>query len=149
MPASIGNKYAVGNNGGSPPIGIDVLWDGWYNDILELYEQGAADVEIRALIFKKCKGKTKASYTLWERWIKEEEEFSETIKAGRLLSEAWWNKNGRINLDNKEFNYTGWYMNMKNRFGWRDKTDIDHTSKGQILTAPIFLHPDGTTQDAD
>jgi len=127
MAAPKGNKNAIGNEGGHPKTGIDILWDDWYNDILELYSKGASDVEIRALIAKNCASKTKASYTLWDRWIEEEIEFSETIKMGRIFSEAWWNKISRENLENKDFSFTGWYMNMKNRFGWRDKSEVENT----------------------
>ncbi len=133
MSAPIGNKNAIGNNGGAPKIGLSILWKNWYNDILSLYSEGASDVEIRALIYEKTKGKTKASFTLWDRWMKEEVEFSETIKAGKLMSEAWWHKEGRTSLREKEFNYTGWYMQMKNRFGWADKQELDHTSKGDKI----------------
>jgi hypothetical protein len=72
MPAPKGNKNAIGNKGGKPSTEIDILWDGWYNDILELYSEGASDVEIRCLIYEKCKGKTKCSFDLWERWLKDE-----------------------------------------------------------------------------
>ena len=101
---------------------IKDLPEGWYNDILSLYKDGASDVEIKALIYD---WRGSFSNDLWDRWLKDEPQFSETIKAGKMLAEAWWNKNGRINLNSKEFNYTGWYMQMKNRYGWKDTQQID------------------------
>ena len=112
------------------PKSVFDLPEGWYNDVLNLYSEGASDVEVKALIYQWRKS---FSNDLWERWIEEEEQFSETIKIGKLLSEAWWNKAGRKNLSNKDFSYTGWYMNMKNRFGWTDKVANDHTSKGEPI----------------
>jgi hypothetical protein len=106
---------------GRPKEGIESLPKEWYKEVLELYTNGAADIEIFALIYK---WRGSFSNDLWARWMKEESQFSETIKIGRSLSESWWNKEGRTNLKEKSFNYTGWYMNMKNRFGWTDRQDI-------------------------
>lgn len=58
-------------------------------------------------------------------WKKSNPEFSEAIKKGIKLCEAWWEREARIALRDKDFNATLWYMNMKNRFGWRDKHDIE------------------------
>ena len=102
------------------------LKKGWQDDIINLYKIGASNIEIKAYIWE-----TTGSFScdLWERWNKEEKEFSEIVKAGKMISNAWWEKNGRENIQNKGFNYTGWYMNMKNRFGWKDRQDITSNDK--------------------
>jgi hypothetical protein len=101
------------------PKAIFDLPENWYNEVLSLYKEGASDVEIKALIYQ---WRGSFSNDLWERWLKEEEQFSETIKMGKLISEAW-------------------YMNMKNRFGWTDKQAVDITSQGDKMTPPIEWLP--------
>lgn len=114
-----------------------IPWDNWYNDILDLYMEGGSDVEVRALMIQKM-GRESFSFDLWDRWLKEEQEFSETVKMGRTLSEAWWVKQGRKYLtansmpETIKMNYTGWYMNMKNRFKWSDKQEIEQTESRSI-----------------
>lgn len=106
-----------------------------FEEILLLYKEGASDVEIKALIYDK---RGRFSNDLWDRWLEDEEIFSEIIKRGRILSQLWWEKQGRISLKDKDFNYTGWYMNIKNRFkkDWMEKqsVDIDVTSKGESVS---------------
>ena len=113
-----------------PKESIDTLPEGWKDKILQLYSEGGCDVEVKALIYS---WRGSFSNDLWDRWKKEDPEFSETIKKGEILEEAWWKKKGRKNLKDRDFNYTGWYMNMKNRFGWADKQQTDHTTAGEKI----------------
>src|SRR5690625_1016410 len=119
---------------GRPKKNLDILPEEWYLHVLELYSEGASDVEIKAYIYNEL---GTFSNDLWDRWLKEEPEFSETIKKGRMLSEAWWSRSGRTNLENKDFNYTGWYMNMKNRFGWSDRVESKSNTNLKV-DQPIF-----------
>jgi hypothetical protein len=114
---------------GRPKKNIDILPEGWKESIIELYSKGASDVEVKALIYQWLGS---FSNDLWDRWIKEEPIFSETIKKGKALSAAWWERSGRKNLDNKDFSYTGWYMNMKNRFKWSDRHEVSHDVHGSL-----------------
>ena len=63
--------------------------------------------------------------TLYE-WMEKYPELAEAIKKGREFSKGWWMREGRLALRDKEFSYVGWYMQMKNRFGWSDKQESNH-----------------------
>lgn len=124
---------------GRPTEDLTSLPENWYNVVLDLYKDGASDVEVKALIYE---WRGSFSNDLWDRWLKEEPQFSETIKTGKLLAESWWSKTGRTNLENKEFSFTGWYMNMKNRYGWKDRTETDLTTKGESINPMSQLTAD-------
>ena len=62
-------------------------------------------------------------------WCDENKEFLDSKKKGVDYSEGWWMKQGRKSLKDPTFNYTGWYMNMKNRFNWTDKKEIKEEIK--------------------
>lgn len=116
---------------GRPKFTLDQFPDGWEKGVIELGSQGASEVEIRDFL--------DIHNDLFYRLLEEEPHFSETIKKAKTKCQVWWEKNGRVNLDNKEFSYTGWYMNMKNRFGWKDKQEVnaDVTSKGDKIQLPM------------
>ena len=100
--------------------------------IIDLYREGGSDVEVRAMIGD-LSPDTDMSEELWYRWMEEEPVFATTIKKGKALSESWWYAMGRKHLifqqnRGKRMDYVGFYMNMKNRFGWSDKQEV--TGKG-------------------
>ena len=97
--------------------------------VIDLMKEGASQQEVLATL--------DISNDTFYRWKKENAEFSETIKRGIQLSQAWWEKKGRISLDDRQFNSTLWYMNMKNRFSWADKKEIKEEVKKEVTTFNI------------
>ena len=97
-----------------------------YCDILvEHFKEGGSIVEFCAEI--------NICIQTFYNWCDTYPEFLESKKRGEIFSEAWWMRQGRVSLREKEFNYTGWYMNMKNRFKWADNQKIDHTTDGESI----------------
>lgn len=88
--------------------------------IEEAYANGAADVEIAALL-----GITIGRFF---SLVQEHEPFAALVEKGRTMSQAWWVSQGRLNLKNKEFQSTLYNFNMKNRYGWADKIDTQDTT---------------------
>ena len=113
---------------GRPPITLEDLPKDWKSGIIALAKKGASIIELS--VYLEISRDT--FYALSDR----EEEFSDTVKMCKEFSEAWWHERGRKNLTNPAFSYTGWYMNMKNRFGWKDKQEIsgDQQNPVQVIT---------------
>ena len=117
------------NKVGRPKIELTDLRKDWKESIIELSKQGASIVELSVLLDIS----RDTFYALSDR----EPEFSDTVKKCKQYCEAWWLSKGRTELENKEFSYTGWYMNMKNRFGWADKKEIKEEVKKEVTTFNI------------
>lgn len=115
---------------GRPPITLEDLPKNWEEKIIALAKKGGSIVEIAVLLDIS----RDTFYALSER----DDYFSDTVKRCKQLSEAWWVSKGRTELDNKDFSYTGWYMNMKNRFGWADKIE----QKTDVRASISDLFPD-------
>ena len=101
----------------------------------EMMREGASQIEVMAEI--------DITEDTFYRWKRENDEFSESVGRGKLLSQAWWERMGRVNLENTKFNYRGWYMNMKNRFQWTDKTDIKRDEIKTVLIHSTIPHYPG------
>lgn len=91
------------------------LPEGWQNQILNLYSAGCSDYEV---MFE-----MKLHYRLF-RQLMADPEFAEVIEFGRQASRAWWERQGRVNLENKDFNAGLWRINVQARLGWSEKYSV-------------------------
>jgi hypothetical protein len=138
----IDGSFRSKHAGGRPQSDLTSLPGDWVDQIITMYSNGASDAEVKATIYM---WRGSFSNDLWDRWLKEEEEFSEVIKMGRIIAEAWYTKLGREQLVNSFFPFAGWYMQMKNRFGWKDRQDV--TTNDQSLgqeEQKVIKFSDGT-----
>lgn len=96
----------------------------WKQIISDLMSNGAHQVEVMRELG--------VNYRTHAKFIKEHEDYRDAIEEGKLLSEAWWFRTGRENLNNKKsFDTTGWIFTMKAVFGLRETVSVD--TKGSAL----------------
>lgn len=111
-------EVRLANPVGRPKITTADFFDGWKDVVIGEFKMGASREEVYALL--------DISDSTFARLMREDADFSRTIKTGERYSKAWWLNVGRTQLRNKDFSYVGWYMNMKNRFDWADKQENKH-----------------------
>lgn len=99
------------------PAGRPTKYKKEYCDLVpKLMASGMAKVEVCAEL-----GIDYSTFLIWQDKYKK---FSASVKRGDKLSEAWWMSKGREALNDPTFNAVLWYMNMRNRHNWADKTEL-------------------------
>ncbi len=114
----------------------DDLQDDWVEQIMDMFAQGLSQAEVAAR-FPVKPGK-KITWKIYEHWL-DKPDFREIIEDGLFLSLAWWEREGRTNIGNRQFNAVLWYMQMKNRYGYRDRieqTNIQREEKPKLNRKP-------------
>lgn len=91
------------------------LPENWQEQILGLYSAGCSDYEVMHEM---------RLHSRLFRQLMTDPEFAEVIEFGRQASRAWWEKQGRVNLQNKDFNAGLWRINVQARLGWSDKYSV-------------------------
>lgn len=92
-----------------------------HEQILNLYTEGADDTEVAAFL--------NLPKRRFDELYEENPGFAKVVDIGRTKAAAWWHKVARHNLVTKGFQGSTWAMNMKNRFGWRDRVDVIETNE--------------------
>ena len=93
---------------------------------IELGKTGASKVEIAVEIGVDRK-------TL-DRWMEAHPEFRHALTRALDLSQVWWERKGRDNLEADRFQASMWSRSMAARFpdDWREKQDVDLNAKVQV-----------------
>ncbi len=98
----------------------------WKQRITDMAAKGCSDAEIKADLMgsdgQKYSSVERIFYALKQR----ESEFAKCLLSAKELQKAYWEKMAREGMFTKNFNGFVWFQSMKNRFGYKDKTEIDH-----------------------
>jgi len=95
-----------------------------WDEVLDLYEQGASDVEICKLL-----GITRSRF---DRMYADSEAFANLIDHGRTIAHAWYMETLRKSFTKQGFNTALFNFAMKNMYGWKDKVETSQDGTGDI-----------------
>jgi len=106
---------------GRPRTTVADLPAEWESMMREAAQDGASAVEIRCILG--------IGESAWETLIEDDADFRRTVKESKDLCQVWWERQGRkMSCGESDGNATTWIFNMKNRFGWHDKQQVDNIS---------------------
>lgn len=114
---------------GRPRTTVEDLPKDWKEKMMACGQEGGSAVEARCLLG--------IGTSAWETLLEDSEEFRATEKIRSDLCNVWWERRGREMASGEDGNATVWIFNMKNRFGWRDKQEVDHRSEDGSMTPRI------------
>lgn len=115
----------IKNPVGRPRTNVKDLPENWKQIVMDCGQEGGSAVEMRCLLG--------IAQTAWATLVEHSEEFRLTISASMDLCEVWWERTGRNMATGSPGNASVWSLNMRNRFGWNEKQQIDHTTKGESI----------------
>lgn len=111
---------------GAPTKNPEDVNPNWQEAMKVAYSEGKSDTWVRARVLNAI------SRDLWYRWMEEDKDFSDSVKQGRELSQAWWED---VSVDhavgsNTDANATSLIFNMSNRFkdDWKQRQSVEQTT---------------------
>lgn len=107
-------KRAVGR----PRKTLNDLPNNWKQLMLDSANDGGGRAEWQAILG--------ISNNTWDGWMRNLEEFKVAVEEAKTLCQVWWEKQGRRLVTGANGNGTIWAINMKNRFGWGNKTNMSN-----------------------
>lgn len=100
---------------------MEITSNNWPEIMLSLYEQGCSDNAVCA--------KMKILKRTFDKHYRDNEKFRDLVDQGRELSQAWWEEQSRVNLQNPAFNTALYKARMQNLGGWVSKVESKTTYK--------------------
>jgi hypothetical protein len=104
----------------------------WKEDVLRRSAEGKSEEEIYLDYYR-------INPHMFEKLCEREEEFRQTVKKAERLCKGWWIKTGRERLKCQFFQSAVWFMNMKNRFGWKDRSEVEHDLSENVVDKFLML----------
>ena len=96
-------------------------------EVIDLYKQGYTNVEVAEYLEL-----TKRQFA---QMCQTNPQFRELVERGNDIAEAWNMRQGRTNLENKDFNTVLYKARMGHLYGWADK--IDQNTKQLSVNAEV------------
>lgn len=106
-----------------PKKTMDILPKDWKKTALDMFTEGAAQIQVIKAI-----GLT---VDLHKRFVKDYEEYRDTMVSGMELAECWWVKTGKDNLNNRNFNNPLFNTLTARLFKWNKDEDSKPPEDGK------------------
>lgn len=126
-------KYNYKKKTGRPPKTLEDLPENWEEIVMLGSLAGKFEEQIKRDILIAGGENLKSMNMLWAKLKEREPDFREAVKKGELLRKAWWLDKAQKGINTTFFNTALWFIVMKNCFGWKDKTEIDHGLNDDLL----------------
>lgn len=100
----------------------------------------------KGLSFESFAGEVMVSKQTLYTWLNQHPEFKDAKEVGLSASLLFWEKMGIAAACGqlKGFSAAVWIFNVKNRFGWKDRQEIEHTGpEGESFGVHIYLPDNG------
>jgi len=119
---------------GRPRTTVEDLPQDWKQIIMDCGQDGGSAVEMQCMVG--------VARSAWETLLEDSEDFRSTVKSAQTLCQVWWERQGRKMTTGADGNATVWIFNMKNRFSWHDKQQVDNLSSDGSMRPQTIITTD-------
>lgn len=111
---------------GRKPKTVADLPDNWKEIVILLSLEGKFEEQIKTALCLSKGREVKSINRIWYALQERDSEFRETLKKADVFRKSYWLDLAQKGVRTTFFNTGLWFIVMKNCFGWKDKTEVDH-----------------------